>query len=803
LRFLLLAGAFALGAAARAEEFVAMSVDPPAVRLRGPRERWTLLVTGRTPDGRLVDRTHAARFLAADPGVVRVGPTGSVTPVADGHTSVAVEADGRTLAVAVDVEGMRLPRRFDFGNDVEPLLARFGCNSSGCHGKAEGQNGFKLSVFGSDPAADFAALTQESRGRRVFPAAPEQSLLLRKVSGRVAHGGGVRIRTDSPEYETLLGWIATGVPFGAPDEPGVVAVRVEPHERVLDPGGRQRLRVVAHWADGRETDVTAHARFQANNEPVARVLPDGLVRAGDVPGVAAVMAGYLNAVDTFRVVVPRPGRLAGYPCVPENNFIDTLVFRELRKLNIVPSGLADDAEFLRRVHLDVVGALPTAAEARRFLADRRPDKRARLVDELLRRPEHADLWALYWADVLRVDRAALGPKRAYAYYRWLRDSFAAGRPFDEIARELITAEGPIDEAPAAAFYQAAPQPGSAASSVAQAFLGVRIACAECHHHPYDRWTQDDYSGMQAFFVPLHLQPSAAGDALLGEGAAVARNPRTGRDVPAHPLGEAVPRQAPAGDARAALAAWVTRTDNPFFARNVANRVWAHLMGRGLVEPVDDVRATNPPTNPELIDALARFLVEHRYDTRALVRLIAASRAYQLSSRPNATNECDEQNYSRARLRRVPAEVLLDMVSQATGVPERFEGTPPGTRAVQLWDSKVNPYFLKVFGRPQRVSACACERQEGPSVAQVLHLMNSPRTQARLAHEDGRVARLVRRGASDGELVEELYLTCFSRFPTEEEKRAAVEYLAGKPDRRRAAEDLAWGLLNSLEFVFNH
>jgi hypothetical protein len=694
-------------------------------------------------------------------------------------------------------------RPFHFAHDIEPLLARFGCNSSGCHGKAEGQNGFKLSVFGSDPAADFAALTQESRGRRVFPAAPEHSLLLRKMSGRTAHGGGVRIRADSPEYATFRDWIAAGTPFGSPDAPGVVAVRVEPHERVLEAGGRQRLRVVALWADGRQTDVTAHARFQANNEAVARVLPDGLVRAGELPGVAAVMASYLNAVDTFRVVVPRPGPVADYPTVPQNNFIDALVFRELRKLNVVPSGLADDAEFFRRVHLDVIGTLPTAAEARRFLADRRPDKRARLIDELLRRREFADYWALRWADLLRVDRASLGAKHAYAYYRWLRDAFAAGRPFDELARELVTAEGPLDDTAPAAFYKAAPQPGTAASSLAQVFLGVRIACAQCHHHPYDRWTQDDYYGMQAFFAPVHLQGTPDGEALVADGPAAARNPRTSEDVCAHALGESAPKRPAAGDRRVALADWLTRPGNPFFARNLANRVWASLMGRGLVEPVDDVRATNPPTNPELLHGLAKYLVENKYDLRALVRVIASSRAYQLSSRPNATNERDEQNYSRARLRRVPAEVLLDMVSQATGVPERFEGVPPGTRAIQLWDSKVRHYFLKVYGRPERVTACECERQEEPSVAQVLHLMNSSPTQARLAHEGGRVARLVRQGLADGALVEELYLTFYSRLPAEDERKMAVEYLAKAHDRRRAAEDLAWGLLNSLEFVFNH
>jgi hypothetical protein len=781
-----------------------VTVDPASVHLHGLHSRFTLLVHGRTLDGRPVDRTHAARFQSSDPRVARITQAGVILPTGDGAATVLVQVDGRTLPVAVTVEGTTLPRRYSFKNDVLPVLSRFGCNASGCHGKAEGQNGFKLSVFGFDAAADYAALTAESRGRRVFPAAPEQSLLLRKVSGQAPHGGGLRIRADSTDYQTLRGWIAAGVPFGSPSESEVESVRVEPRERVLDLQGRQQLRVLARWTDGREADVTAHAKFQSNTSTIATVGESGLVHAGDVPGEAAIMASFMNAVDTFRVVVPRPQKIDAYPAIPENNFIDRHVFRKLRQLNILPSEPADDAEYLRRVYLDVIGTLPTAAEASRFLADRDSAKRAKLVDALLERPEFADLWALRWADLLRVDRAALGHKRAYAYYKWIRDSFASGRPYDQFARALVTAEGPLDETAPAAFYKVAPKPGQAASTLAQAFLGVRIACAECHHHPFDRWSQADYYGMTGFFASVAVKGTPGGEAVACEGAAAGKNPRTGEVVPAHPLGEKTPAAPATGDQRAALADWLTRPDNPWFARNLANRVWAYLLGRGLVEPVDDVRATNPPTNPELLDALAQFVVENKYDVRALIRLIAASRVYQLSSRPNATNERDEQNYSRARFKRIGAEVLLDMVSQTTGVPERFSGMPPGTRAIQLWDSKVPHYFLKVFGRPERVTACECERQHEPSVAQVLHLLNAPEVQARLSHEGGYVAKLVKREPSDGPLVEDLYLTFYSRLPSEKERTAALEYLAqAKGQRRQAVEDLAWSLLNSLEFLFNH
>jgi hypothetical protein len=791
-------------AVAVAAEFTEVSVDPAAVTLRGSWVNYSLLVHGKTADDRLVDLTNKAKFRSLDPAIAKVTSAGVVQPVADGKTTVAVEVEGRALNVAVTVEGTAAPRRFHFENDVEPILSRFGCNSSGCHGKAEGQNGFKLSVFGFDPAADFAALTKESRGRRVFPAAPEHSLLLRKASGQVAHGGGLRVPAGSRDYETLRAWIAAGTPFGSANEPGVERIRVEPRERVMSERGRQQLRVIARYTDGREIDVTGHAKFQSNNDGIAIVQANGLVLAGEHPGEAAVMASFLNAVDTFLVVLPRAERIEKYPELPENNFIDRLVFLKLRKLNVLPSELADDAEYLRRVYLDVIGTLPTAAEARRFLDDKRPDRRARLVDELLQRPEFADYWALQWADLLRVDRAALGPKRAYAYYKWVRDGVAADKPLDRFARELVTAEGPLAEVGPANFYKVMAKPGEAASTLAQVFLGVRIACAECHHHPFDRWSQTDYYGMQAYFAGVGVKNTPRGEALSGEGVASAKHPRTGEVVYAHSLGEKMPASLAPGDRREELAEWLTRPENPWFARNLANRVWAHFLGRGLIDPVDDVRATNPPSNPELLDALARNLVENKYDLKTLIRTITASRVYQLSSKPNDTNERDEQNYSRARFKRIGAEVLLDMVCQTTGVRERFEGVPPETRAIQLWDSKVPHYFLKVFGRPERISACECERNHEPSVAQVLHLLNAPEIQAKLSHDGGYVAKLVKREKEDGPLVEELYLTFCSRRPTEKERQAALAYLQEhKEKRREAVEDLAWGMLNTLEFVFNH
>ena len=695
------------------------------------------------------------------------------------------------------------PRPFHFENDITPILTRFQCNTSGCHGSAEGQNGFKLSVFGFDAPADYNALVKESRGRRVQFSAVENSLLLRKASGSMPHGGGSRLKIGSKEYEMLRAWLRAGAPFGDPAAPRIVRLTIAPTERQMAMSAKQSLRVTARFSDGYETDVTAWAKFQTNNDSVAAVSEDGVVTAGTVPGEVAVMASYLNNVVAFRALVPRTDKVA-FPKLDESNLIDKHVNARLRKLNLLPSPPADDATFLRRVYLDVIGTLPTLAEAKAFLADDRPDKRALLVDRLLDRPEYADAQALHWADVLRIDRDSLGPKRAQAFHRWLTRSFAMNKPFDRFVREIVLAEGNLDEVAPANFYKAIAKPNEMASSIAQDFLGVRIACAQCHHHPYDRWSQDDYYGMVGFFAPLTVRKTERGDVLEAVGDPVTKNPRTSLTVFTHALATPMPDADPTGDRRAAFADWLTADANPWFAKNLANRLWSHYFGRGIVEPVDDLRATNPPTNPELLDALTREVKSFRYDLKKIVRLIVTSQAYQRSSQPLPENEIDDTNFSRALFRRIPAEVLLDSVSQATGVEERFPQMPTGARAVQLWDNKTQHYFLKLFGRPQRTSSCSCERNIEPSVAQVLHLFNSPEIQEKLAHDRGTVAKLVARRPGDAELVDDMYLTILSRSPTGRERDIAVSHLANHAsERRQAAEDLAWSLLNSLEFVFNH
>lgn len=790
--------------AATSPPLVGIQVDPAQVTLTGPDARYVLLVNGQRADGKAVDATHLATFRSPAPNIAQVTSRGEVLAISDGRTTIEVEVASQRQKVEVTVTGSKSPRQFNFDNDIEPLLARFGCNSSGCHGKAEGQNGFKLSIFGFDPKADFDALTKQGRGRRVFPAAAEQSLLLRKAAGIVPHGGGARIAADSREFAILRDWIAAGSPFGNETDPKVVSIKITPRERQLDMGSQQQLRVTAKYGDGREVDVTSLARYQSNRESIANVDESGLVSTGDTPGQVAVMASYMGAVDVFEGLIPRAALANGYPKLPENNFIDGLVYARLKKLNIIPSAGCSDAEFLRRAYLDLIGTLPTAQEARKFLTDSRTDKRTRLVDELLLRPEFANYWALKWADVLRVDREALGHKGAYAYYKWIHDSLSQNKPLDQFVREVITAEGPLADVPQAQLYKAITKPTEMASTVSQVFLGVRIACAECHHHPFDRWSQDDFFGMQDFFTPLARKTSPRGEMILANPGAKTKHTRTGEIVLAHALDTPAPTELPPGDNRRILADWIVAPTNPWFARHMANRVWAHFLGRGLVDPVDDVRATNPPSNPELLDALAQHLIAEKYDVRQLIRAIAASRVYQLSATPNETNERDELNYSRALFKRLDAEVLLDAVCQTTGMGEKFQGVPNGYRAIQLWDSKVPHYFLKLFGRPVRHSACECERNTEASVAQVLHCLNSPEIQAKLAHESGTVERMVEQISDDAALADELYLTFYSRFPTDTEKQTAVEYMKGSvAGRRHGAEDIAWSMLNSLEFIFNH
>ena len=779
-------------------------VRPQRVALDGPDSRWQILVS-HAEQGLSFDSTRTAEYRSKDSGVASVSPDGVVRGVSDGETVVEISANGQTKSIHVVVRGAASKRHVHFENDVLPILSRFGCNTSGCHGKAEGQNGFKLSIFGFDPQADLAALTQEGRGRRTNRTIPENSLLLRKASGGMPHGGGIRIRRNSPEFRVLRDWIKGGAIAGDADVATLVSIQVVPRDARMAMETGQQLQVTAGFSDGQETDVTHLAKFQTNSEALATVDDFGLVTTGDSPGEAAIMASYLGQVDVFRAIVPQPQPNSGsaFPQQPVLNFIDGLVDDKLRKLNIHPTGLCSDSDFLRRAFIDIIGTLPTATEAREFLAASSKNKRAELVDSLVHRKEYADFQALKWSDVLRVDRLTLGHKQAYTYYRWIREAFARNRRFDKFARDVITATGSMTKNPAANLFKVAKKPGEVASTVSQVFMGVRIECAQCHHHPFDQWSQRDYYGMEAFFTQVSFKSTPSGQILLPNRTTTTKHPRTGDIVQAHALLQNEPSETPDGDRRRLFADWLTADDNKWFARNIVNRVWAQLMGRGIVSPVDDFRLTNPPTNPELLNALAKHFVESGFDLRQLIRTITASRTYQLATTPSAMNEQDEQNYSRALFKLLDAEVRFDMICQVTGSSEKFDGVPAGYRAIELWDSQVPHYFLSLFGRPVRATACECERATQPSVGQVLHVLNSPQIHEKLSSDTGKPAMLEESIRDDEKLVEEIYLMFYSRFPTTDEQVSVSRYLANADNRRKAVEDVAWSLMNTVEFLFNH
>jgi hypothetical protein len=789
---------------ASGELLAQLDVHPAKLVLDGVDSRWQLLVS-RDEAGLSFDSTRTAEYRSANADVASVSPDGVVRGISDGETVIKITANGQTHSVPVTVLGAAAKRRVHFENDVLPVLSRFGCNSSGCHGKAEGQNGFKLSIFGFDPEADLAALTQEGRGRRTNRTVPGNSLLLLKTSGGMPHGGGIRIRRNSGEYRVLRDWILAGANAGDPDAAKLESIQITPHDSRMVMEATRQLQVTARFSDGREIDVTHLAKYQSNSEPLATVDEFGFVTTGDSPGEAAIMASYLGQVDVFRAIVPQPQPENGseFPQQPVLNFIDELVDAKLRKLNIHPVGLCSDADFLRRAYLDIIGTLPTAAEAREFLGDASADKRGTLVDSLLVRKEYADFQALKWSDVLRVDRLALGHKQAYVYYRWVREAFARNRPFDDVAREIITATGPLSQNPAGNLFKVAKKPGEVAATVSQVFMGIRIECAQCHHHPFDQWSQRDYYGMEAFFTQVNFKSTPAGQVLIPNRNGRTKHPRTGDTVQAHALLQDEPAETPEGDRRRLFADWLTADDNRWFARNIANRVWAQLMGRGIVTPVDDFRLTNPPTNPELLDALAKSFVESRFDLHTLIRTITSSRTYQLVTTPSEMNDRDEQNYSRALFKRLDAEVRFDMICQVTGTSEKFNGVPAGSRAIELWDSQVPHYFLSLFGRPVRATACECERATQPSVAQVLHVLNSPQIQEKLSSDAGQLAMLEESISDNEKLVDEIYLMFYSRFPTTQEQVSVSRYLAKADNRRKAVEDVAWSLMNTVEFLFNH
>ena len=709
-------------------------------------------------------------------------------------------------------------RPLNFANDIVPIFTKASCNSGGCHGKSSGQNGFKLSLLGFEPQEDYEHIVREARGRRVFPAAPTESLLLTKAVNSTPHGGGKKLDPKSDEYALLVKWIASGMPYGKETDPKLVTIEVQPTERVMTLKGNQQLKVLAHYSDGYVRDVTRSALYEPNDKSMAEMTEGGMMKLYDLPGDVAVMIRYQGKVAVFRATAPLGAPMAELP--PSRNFVDTLVFNKLKQLGLPPSPVADDNTFLRRVTIDIAGRLPTPKEIQDFVSEANPKKREALVDRLLASGEYADYFAGKWSALLRNKRT--DPKDArgnFAFHRWIRDSLYDNKRYDQFVREVITATGDLTSSPAVTWYRQAKDTTIQMEDTAQLFLGQRLQCAQCHHHPFEKWSQQDYYGFAAFFANVSRKPTSnpGEDIIVTKRAeAQAVNLRTKKPVKPTGLGSPTLSLAPDDDPREALADWMGAKENPFFAKALVNRYWKHFFNRGLIEPEDDMRDTNPPSNPELLNALAKSFVESGYDLKQLIRTITQATVYQLSAVPNAHNAVDRQNFSRYYPKRLQAEVLLDAVNTVLDAQSGFEGLPTGTHATALPDNSFNStsYFLTVFGRPEGSSACECERTQESSLAQSLHLLNAPDIQKKLTDDKGRAAVLAADDKrSDEAKLTEIYQWIASRQPSPQQVKLGLAHLskqtAGKTGaeltvaKRQAYEDLLWALINTKEFLFNH
>jgi hypothetical protein len=794
---------------------VELSVEPAQVTLTHGEDRQRLLVTGKLADGSVRDLTRKARFTSSNPAVADVGPDGTIQPRGPGQAVIQIVAGEAKASAAVTI-ATSASRPVSFAHDIMPLLARAGCNSGACHGAASGKKGFKISLRGYDPPTDYITLTRGTTGRRLNFIEPERSLLLIKPTAGVPHEGGQRFAADSPYARTLKRWIAEGGKSDLDKAPTLAALEVTPAFRSFSsPNQEQQLLVTARFSDGSRRDVTADARFSSSNEMVAPVSDVGLVELAR-KGETAVMVRYgaRMAVANFVVLEHDPSFV--WPNPPQNNYIDKLVQDKLKKMEIAPSELTTDSEFIRRVYYDVIGLPPAPAEVRAFLADARPDKRSRLIDALLQRPEHAEFWALKWGDLFKIRFETLRDQGTWGLYRWLRDSIAANKPYNQFVREIITAQGSCAENPPANFYRAFTDANEASEATAQVFFGIRLLCAKCHDHPFEKWVQTDYYGMAAFFSQVGRKPGRRREDLVvfhNEGTAQAQHSTTMAMVQPKLLDAAFAPAGPEQDARSRLAEWMTAKDNPFLARAAVNRFWSHLFGRGIIDPVDDIRSSNPPSNGPLLDALSKDFIDHNFDVRHILRTMLNSRTYQLSARTNKSNASDPVNFSHALPRRLSAEQVLDTLSQVTGIREGFrsrfgEGTVAlpagGVRAGQLPDRQLTAELLDIFGRPRGESSCACERHEEVSMTLALHLINGQSVARRLADANGNLARLVAKPKiADAQIIEELYLTVLCRLPTAAEQTTFARHFQRTPNKLQAAQDVLWVLFNTREFLFNH
>jgi hypothetical protein len=808
-----------LAPAAQAGPGPGFRVEPAAVTLEGNFARAQLVVTACGPDGgvneRSADLTHQAAYASSDPRIVSVDVGGRLLAVGNGEATVGVTAGGVAHAVPVKVTGVVPDPSVSFSTQVMPVIAKAGCNAGACHASQFGKGGFKLSVFGFAPDDDYRAIVRDGMGRRADCLAPGRSLVLLKPTLGVPHEGGRRLEAGSVDYRILAQWLARGAPPPEREPAKVTSLTVAPARRVGPEGLTQQLRVVAGYSDGRSRDVTAWARYDSMDEGVLRVTRDGLVQTvGRGQGVA--MVRFEGLAQTATVVVPF-AEAAELPSWAENNFVDRLAAAKFREVGITPAPLCDDATFLRRAYLDATGTAPTPERAAAYFDSADPDKRTRLVDELLgltgdpardvHTNDYAAFWALKWADLIRSSSTSAGEQGMWALNNWLKESFRQNKSFDRFVRELLTARGSTYSSGPANYFRIARKPEDLTEATAQLFLGVRLQCAKCHNHPYERISQDDYYGFAAFFARVGNKTSQEFGIFGRETIITVRSdgevahPKTGRVMkPTSLFGKPA---AESGDRRRPLAEWMTAADNPFFARNVANRYAAYLLGRGLVEPVDDLRATNPASNPELLDALAADFVRSGFDVKHLMRTIMTSRLYQLDSQPTKANAADEKFYSHYRVKRLAAEPLLDAVDAACGTRTKFQKVPLGTKAIELPDATYNNYFLTAFGKPRREAVCECERVSEPNLAQALHTLNGDVIAAKVAAPAGRVARLLAAKKGHEEIVNELYLAALARRPTEQERVTLRRMRSESPDAKAFYEDLLWSLINSKQFLFVH
>jgi hypothetical protein len=781
-----------------------VEVFPADINLETIRDRQSFVVKATFADGLTRDVTTEAKVVLANPALARLEKN-ILHPVADGTTELKIEFGGKLLTVPVKVKDAKVDRPISFKLDVMPVFMKAGCNSGSCHGAARGKDGFRLSLFGFDPDGDHYRLTREINGRRVNLALPRESLLMEKSTGTVAHTGGTRFKDDTELYAALLRWLEAGAPLDPPTVATPVSLELLPKNAVLDgKGAVQRMTVRAKYSDGTDRDVTNLALFLSSNDTSATISPDGVVTAGE-RGEAFVMARFATfTVGSQMIVLPKALQFA-FPPVQEHNYIDTLVHAKLKKLRIAPSDLCTDEVFQRRVSLDILGVLPTADEYGRFMTDKSTNKREKLVDELLGRKEFVELWVAKWAELLQIrsDNNQVTYKSVLLYFNWLQDKIARNVPMDQMVQELLGSTGGTFKNPATNYYQIERDTLKVAENVAQVFMGMRIQCAQCHNHPFDRWTMNDYYSFAAFFAQIGRKGAddPREQVVFNSGGGEVVHPVSKQAMKPKLLGGAVPELA-GKDRRAVMAQWLASPENPFFATNLANIVWAHFFGVGIIHDVDDVRVSNPPSNPELLAELGKKFTEYKYDFKKLVRDICLSRTYQLSTQANPSNVSDTRNYARSYVRRIKAELLLDCLSQVTETKNKFPGLPLGARAVQIADGRVSTYFLSTFGRATRDTVCSCEVKLEPTLSQSLHLLNGDTTTQRIMNGNLIGQRLAAKKAP-AEIIEELYVRCLSRRPSAEERAKLEGVVTAETDKKKALDDVFWALLNSREFMFNH